>query len=231
MVYALVHVATGQDAAQKNVTPAKDGTAPAVAIQPQTAVPNEPSPGQPPPSASDGSAAETAFLGFVAIICLLLAITVGIGAYLGFTGRITVYRDYDDLFFIALLGIVPTITLPGIMMVYALTDSAIVLMLLLLGLVGVEVALLGRISARTWEDNPRYGAWFAALTTKVFLAVLFLTHLLSFLNPQDKTGKKRRTTRASALVTLTLLTPVMMRLVRNKTGTYNPERLFRRWFH
>jgi len=48
---------------------------------------------------------------------------------------------------------------------------------------------------------------------------------------QDKTGKKRRTTRASALVTLTLLTPVMMRLVRNKTGTYNPERLFRRWFH
>ena len=153
-------------------------------------------------------------------------VTVLIGVVVGWRRGITVFRNYDDLALVFFAGA----SLLGAFYVIALSTgdgwvrpAVLGLLLLTAGVCSIVIAI------RTWIDN-RSPFWFVvALTTKVSLAAIFLIHLASLIAPEGKTGAQRAKRRASALGWLVLITPVIVRLVRDPEGIWTPRTVFNQY--
>lgn len=89
----------------------------------------------------------------------------------------------------------------------------------------VALILFVKLARNTYEANHKQLLHTVlALMTKLPLGILWFFNLITALNPGGKTSTKRRKNRGSALVLLTLLTPIISLLVVNKEGSlFNPK--------
>jgi hypothetical protein len=153
---------------------------------------------------------------------LLLYFTVMIVAIFkgyGENRTVVIFRDYNDL---GLTFLIPA----SFMLVFYLFmvfggNSA-----LGIGLATIVALILFSILLKnTYEDNgKKLVSTILAIMTKVPLGIIWIFSFISMLNPSGKTAAQRRKDRASALVIMGLLTPIIGMLVVNKEGShFNPR--------
>lgn len=138
--------------------------------------------------------------------------TVVCGIVAGWKQKIVVFRNYDDLAMMFFMLAVPLcIVWIGD---YGATLAAVFFL-----------ALLTWASIRTWKDQSPRSVWaFAlALITKLSLGILFVNSLWTVISPGGKTQLARARARASSLAMLAILTPIVMRLVRDHEGIWSPR--------
>ena len=144
------------------------------------------------------------------ILAFLLPLIIGI--VLGWRKKTVVFRNYDDLF-IAFLALVLPVPLGFL---YLLTNSQITLSLCILA----ELALVFWIYYRTYEDNQgNFILTFLAFYTKIPLSILFLFQLLDLFDNILKPATEKN--KSVSVVSLLVLTPLILKLVKNKTGIIN----------
>lgn len=141
------------------------------------------------------------------IIVLLLPLIIGI--VLGWQEKTVVFRDYNDLFIVFLAMVLPV----PLVFLYSATNSQIMLSFCILA----ETALIFWIIYRTYQDNQG-DLIFAllALYTKIPLSILFLFQLLSLLDSIFKPASRQD--KGFSVISLLVLTPLILKFVRNKTG-------------
>lgn len=171
-----------------------------------------------------GPAAESksVFPWFWVYIALWLAVVL-VGIIAGWKEKIVVFRNYDDLAMMFFMMVVPLgIAFTGFIVgdkshPYAV-PSLILAAIILSG-------FLVWASIRTWHDQVPHsvGAFALALITKMSLGILFVNALLTVIAPGGKSQLARARARSSALVWLAVLTPVVMRLVRDHEGIWSPR--------
>ncbi len=144
---------------------------------------------------------------------------VVIGVVMGFKQKITVFRDYNDLGLVFLLGLVPIILM--YVFSFASKDNHKIGFIFI---AIVESVLFLWIVIRTIQDNQNPLGILFALVTKISLSVLFIINLLNFVTPSGKTGSNRASSRRTGFAFLLVLSPIVFALVRNKEGIFNPER-------
>lgn len=153
-----------------------------------------------------------------AVTALAIVIT---GIYKGFgeNRTVVVFRDYDDL---GLTFLVPV----AFFLCWIILTNIGVDPRLAGGFAGLVALWLTVILARnTYADNGRHaGKTALALFTKLPLAFVWVFNLIQALNPGGRTASQRAQSRGSALVILTLLTPILACLVVDKSGSFfNPK--------
>lgn len=147
---------------------------------------------------------------------VFLAIVAGV--VLALIGKITVFRNYTDLFLVFLLGVGSFGT---ILFAISFTDDPFISIA-----VGSTTALLALyVVGRTFVDNPNPLLFAIALPTKLALCALFLPNLLSLAVPTGKSTSDRASERHSSLFWFLLFGPIINRLVRDKEGFFNPMRV------
>lgn len=145
----------------------------------------------------------------IAIAWLTLVIC---GIVAGWNQKIVVFRNYDDLAMMFFMLAVPLLT------VWMGRYGGIFAIVFF-------ISLLLWASIRTWRDQSPRSIWaFAlALITKLSLGILFVNSLWTVISPGGKTQLARARARASALGMLAILTPIVMRLVRDHEGIWSPR--------
>jgi cytochrome bd-type quinol oxidase subunit 2 len=146
-------------------------------------------------------------------------IIVVIGVILGYKKMITVFRDYNDMGLVFLLGLIP-IVLMYLFQLVAKDNQEVGFIFIVI----VESILFLWIVIRTIQDNQNPIGILFALVTKLSLAILFIINLLDFVTPAGKTSAKRASSRRKGFAFLLLLTPIVFALVKNREGIFNPER-------
>lgn len=155
-------------------------------------------------------------------ILLLVAFSIIIiGIFLGAGKKrtIVVFQDYDDLGLTFLIptsffGIIFIFHMFGGMPTYSVPLATIVALILFCIMVKNSYVDNGRI---IWKVM-------LALVTKLPLAFLWVLNLISLIKPTGQTAKQRRESRASSLLILAIITPIIGLLVVNKTGDlFNPK--------
>jgi len=134
------------------------------------------------------------------------------GIVAGWNQRIVVFRNYDDLAMMFFMLAVPLLT------VWMGRYGGIFAIVFFF-------SFLLWASIRTWRDQSPRSIWaFAlALITKLSLGILFVNSLWTVISPGGKTQLARARARASALGMLAILTPIVMRLVRDHEGIWSPR--------
>lgn len=159
------------------------------------------------------------------IIMIALAIIIIIGVFKGFgkDRKIIVYSDYDDL------GLTFLVPASFVLIVYIFTLFGLNQIIAMIIGVIVSVFIALKVVINTYEDNNQdLGKSLLALITKLPLAIIWILNIVSVLDPGGQTATQRRKNRATALVILTFLTPIVTGLVVNKSGSYiNPMSWFR----
>ena len=160
----------------------------------------------------------------LAVLTWFLAVLTGV--VLGWRQGITVFRNYDDLALVFFAGA----SLLGAFFVVVLSSGEGWVRPAILGLLLLTAASCSAVVVvRTWIDN-RNPVWFAvALITKLSLGAIFLIHLTSLIVPEGKTGAQRAKRRATALGWLILITPVIVRLVRDHEGIWTPRNVLNQY--
>lgn len=151
------------------------------------------------------------------IIAFIIIVVVGI--FLGFKKKITVFRDYNDLGLVFLLGISPIIPMLLFLFVASNQKEIAVAFIII-----VETALFIWIVVRTYQDNKNIFSTLIALITKIPLSILFILNLLSFVAPTGKNWEKRAAKRYSSFAFVLLLAPIILALVKNKEGIFNLDK-------
>ena len=143
-------------------------------------------------------------------IAVGLAVTV-IGCTLGIKERAVIFRNYDDLGLV-FLAVAPLfigfITLIQWILIPAMVAST---------------GLVVWLTWRTWQDNGSVWKVLVALPTKLVLSVLFIAFVWDLLSPSGKTQLARAKQRGTAAVVLAVITPLIYRLVKVKTGVLVPR--------
>ena len=147
-------------------------------------------------------------------IAVGLAVTV-IGCTLGLRERAVIFRNYDDLGLV-FLAVAPLfigfITLIQWILIPALVAS---------------IGLVTWLTWRTWQDNGSVWKVLIALPTKLVLSVLFIAFVWDLLSPSGKTQLTRSKQRGTAAAVLAVITPLIYRLVKDKTGVLVPRDVLR----
>ena len=140
-----------------------------------------------------------------------LAMVVG-GIVAGWKQKIVVFRNYDDLAMMFFMMAIP-------LCIVWIGDYGAILA------AAVFFGLLIWSSLRTWKDQSPRSIWafFLAMTTKLSLGILFVNSLWSVISPGGKTQLARARARATGLGMLAILTPIVMRLVRDHVGVWSPR--------
>lgn len=150
------------------------------------------------------------------IILILIIIT---GCILGYKQKITVFRNYNDLFLTFLLLLLP-IVLSYIFLFVGFSDSPVTKYFI----IAIELILFIYIVIQTVKDNENLFYSFISLITKIFLSILFVFNLINFITPTGKTAKDRAGSRQIGFIFLLALAPIVFMLVKNKEGIFNPEK-------
>ena len=147
-------------------------------------------------------------------IAVGLTVTV-IGCTLGLRERAVIFRNYDDLglvflavvpLFIGFISLIPWILIPAMV---------------------ASIALVTWLTWRTWQDNGSVWKVLVVLPTKLVLSVLFIAFVWDLLSPSGKTQLARAKTRGVAVAILAVITPLIYRLVKDKTGVLVPRDVLR----
>jgi hypothetical protein len=160
---------------------------------------------------------------FWLLLTIILAILVVLGIVAGLADVIVVYRDYDDLGIVFLMTVSSLGTL-FLVLFFGENGGWFKPVIFLLG-AATFIGLLVFISFRTWKDNPNL-LMPLALLTKLALGTIFVFYLFDLLSPSGKTQNTRARSRASALAMLTVLTPLVLVLVKTKSGILSPKQVF-----
>ena len=147
-------------------------------------------------------------------IVLAWATIVILGIALGFTHRIVVYRDFDDL---GLLFLMPVTLIFG-WILGNVVSGPLVQNLASFLIIAIELGLFAYVTWRTCQDNSSWWEILVALVTKISLGFLFALHLFTFIN--SKRGSQGR---RSDLFWILVLTPIVYGLVKNKVGFWAPH--------
>ena len=152
---------------------------------------------------------------FAAIIIVAI-----IGIILGLTKKITVFRDFNDLALVFFLIASPFF----LVQIFRFFSDETVRKILLYFFVALEVLIFLTIVFRTFQDNSNPVFSMIALLIKIPLSVLFIINVLDFINPPSKSPQSNNV-RRRALTWLLFLTPLIIALVRDKKGIFNPDKL------
>lgn len=155
----------------------------------------------------------------IAVVISLAAIIVGIYKGFGDNRTIVVFRNYDDL------GLTFLIPVSLFLCSFVLTYLGVNKTIALIFAGCVALWLLAILTRNTYADNGNHpGKTALALFTKLPLAFIWVFNLIQMLNPGGRTAAQRAQSRGSAILVLTLLTPVIGFLVVDKTGSFfNPK--------
>lgn len=136
------------------------------------------------------------------------------GVWMGFNNKIVVYRNYNDIFVVGLLFIIPI----GFMTFFglsggesnALNGSAFYACAIL------EAITLVFVFVRTWKDNPNPLKLLMALFIKIPTGIFFFFHIYgAFTN-------KTRTSRGSSMFWSMMMLPLLYGLVADKSAGKMP---------
>lgn len=155
----------------------------------------------------------------IAVVVSLVTIVTGICKGLGENRTIVVFRNYDDLGLTFLIPV--SLALCFFVLIYLGVNTAVALVL-----AGcIALWLLAILTRNTYVDNGNHlGKTALALLTKLPLAFVWIFNLIWMLNPSGRTDSQRARSRLSAILVLTVLTPVIGLLVVDKTGSFfNPK--------
>lgn len=145
------------------------------------------------------------------LLLALALVAVVLGSILGIQKKITVYRNYDDIaiiffavvpLFIGMISLISWIVIPAAI---------------------ASICLLLWITFRTWQDNCSVWKFLLALITKLALSILFIGYFWDLISPSGNTQVGRAKSKASAVAVLLLITPLLYKLVRDKTGMWVPK--------
>jgi hypothetical protein len=161
------------------------------------------------------------FLNVYTLIGWLIVVIIGV--VLGFKQKITVFRDYNDLGLVFLIGLSPIVLTYLFSFVGGEQEKIAITFIIL-----IEAVLFLWIVIRTFKDNPNVLGTLVALITKISLSVLFIINFLAFVSPQGKNYSERAKSRRNALAILLIVAPLVFGLVKNKKGIFNPEQALAR---
>lgn len=155
-------------------------------------------------------------------LCLgLFFVIVIVGVYKGFgeNRSITVFKDYDDL---GLTFLIPA-SFVLIRLIFSYLGGSATVATIIASITALVLFVI--LAKNTYADNGRDAAkTILALITKLPLAVIWIFALIQVLNPSGNNAAQRRSNRGSALIVLTLLTPIIIGLVVDKSGNiFNPR--------
>mgnify|MGYP003386212148 CR=1 FL=1 len=153
-------------------------------------------------------------------------LTVLAGSILGYTKKLTVFRNYDDLGLVFLIVALPLLSIMPSM--YMQGDKDLVQSFWIL-VAGVTFGIFGLVVLRTYHDNPNVFAALVALITKLTLSIFFVYNLLRLISPGGKTAVANQNIRGRATVWLLILAPLVYGLVRDKQGVFDPDKTLRRY--
>ena len=148
---------------------------------------------------------------------LLIAL---VGIILGYKQKIVVFENFDDL---ALsLGL---ITFPIALSFLAYIDPSFIK-----GPIGIVFfiimsVILFIIISKTWRSNNGFSGFLLALLTKIPFAVVYGFSLLNAIAPTGKTFAERSSRRQKSIAGLLFLTPLLVKLVKHKTGVWTPKNI------
>ena len=163
------------------------------------------------------------YLGYVLMIWGGLVL---LGIILGWNEKIVVFRNYNDLAIVFASGIC---IYSAFLVAFGFSENSASMAMLSISLVVLSIGLVCYLVIRTFVDNRSVFGTLLALVTKLTLSILFLFNLLSLLSPSGKTQAQRAKDRASALVWLIVITPIIHRLVREPVGIFCPKNVFNRY--
>jgi hypothetical protein len=142
----------------------------------------------------------------IEIILIGLLTTIGVGIFLGISGRAVVFRNYDDLALVFACFVALLVTAMCQKEMFILAVGGV-----------LSLWLASMILVRTWRDN---GLLFLPimLLTKISLSMFWILYVMEAINPKGNSMLERSRNRGTALVFLAILTPVIARLVKNHEG-------------
>lgn len=134
------------------------------------------------------------------------------GVVMGFMGKLVVFQDYDDLGLTFLMFILP---IPMIYIYCLLGKSQLMLYFFL----AIEILIMCFILYKSFINNRKNIFYtLLALYAKIPLSFIYLFNLLLIID--DFFDKRiNRKTKISAIL-FAVLTPMMAKLVKNKTGVF-----------
>ena len=175
---------------------------------------------------AQNSETEAVIGNFFVVLLVMWILLVIVGIVAGFKGAIVVYRNFDDLAIVFFMGVL--FFVGGLAGFYFSGFKNSFATPLLWGLSGLGImTLFGWTVARTWRDQKSESVWrfVLALITKMSLGILFVNNLVTLISPSGKTLGARSRARGSALLFLAVLTPIVLRLVRDHVGIWAPHNL------
>lgn len=139
---------------------------------------------------------------------IILILPIILGVILGWQKKIVIYSDFDDLFFVFCMFLLPI----GIL--YLITFLALYKETIIHLGIFIEFILLISTCVKAFKNNNILGA-ILSIYTKLPLGFLFVFHLISILDKNKNIDKNRGLFDA---ISLFMLTPLILKLVHNKTG-------------
>ncbi|TBF36989.1 hypothetical protein ELG88_18065 [Rhizobium leguminosarum] len=160
------------------------------------------------------------------IVIFAILVVIAAGTILGFGERrkIVVFENYDDLF---MTFSVPVLIYLSFVFLSMSKEGLLALLLGCTTLFASGFVFLFTVW-RTLNAND-YSVWRTALSivTKFPLAFIWVLKIISLISPAGDTGVERAKNRASALLILTFLTPIIAALVVEKTGYFSPRQILK----
>lgn len=147
------------------------------------------------------------------LIFIGLLLPIIIGVVLGWQKRVVIFNNYDDLGLTFLTFIIP---FPAFLIYSYLGQSKITFYFFLT----LELILVFYLVYKSFIDNKR-NIFFTilALYTKFPISFIYLINLLTVLDNLFNKNKRNKT--LLSVVFLFVLTPILTKLVKNKSGVLN----------
>jgi hypothetical protein len=139
------------------------------------------------------------------IVLIAIMSIIGLGALLGYMGKIVVYRDFKDLGFVFAIVLFPMTVFFALMKFGVQSFDWLRVPFIIF----VSVMLI-KILVSTFKDNGNIFKAVLAFSTKIPLGILLIIALIEFIGP------KRRQNRGYAFAALLFLTPLVVSLIDNK---------------
>ncbi|MCX6258626.1 MAG: hypothetical protein NTW49_12125 [Bacteroidia bacterium] len=145
-----------------------------------------------------------------------------LGIILGYTRKITVFRNYQDVAKVFMLVLIPC----GLLIILkygqipALQENKGTFQWFL-GI--LEVLMLIWIFITTYKDNGNIFATILAFVTKIPLGIIFVFYLINLIGSGGRFSSGGRKSRTESAIVLMLLAPIFYALVRDRKWSSKPD--------
>lgn len=149
------------------------------------------------------------------LILVPILLLYAFGVWMGFNKKIVVFRNYNDIFVVGLLFIIPI----GFLTLFSFVgeDASDIKGAVLYACVILEFITLVFIIIRTWKDNKNPLKLLFALFIKIPIGIFFFFHIYgAFTN-------KTRTSRGSSMFWSLMMLPLIYGLVADKSTGKMPS--------